>query len=310
MPVFPRHNTATLAILTSIVVVGTVLSIKNESWLDTSNPLLSHLPHPHQGKSYFASKRTILNRVFVKYAWAWTSAVFWAVWIGADENEAKGGVKTLDQAGKWLGTTLVWGGFASWFFGPSLFSRIVALTGGECVVYMPAPQGAPQAAGIQPPPPHYIAIPAEFCTNPTIVTPESHPALFAHPPLAEYLAQGMGFDRAYKIVPKLTKGHDISGHTFLLTLSTLFLVDALVKARKGKATPVALVTQLAGWALVGLWATMLWATAVYFHTWQEKASGFVLAIVGFVFSQYPFEPSAARPPVPRIVVNERPHTEW
>ncbi|KAG8943798.1 hypothetical protein FRC04_002492 [Tulasnella sp. 424] len=310
MPVFSRHNTAALTILTSIVVVGTVLSIKNESFLDTSNPLISHLPHPHHGKSYFASKHTILNRAFVKYAWAWTSVVFWAIWMGADENEVKGGVKTLDQAGKWLGTTLVWGAFASWFFGPSLFNRIVALTGGECVVYMPAPQGAPQVPGIERTAPHLIAIPSEFCTGVrTIVTPESHPALFAHPPLAEYLAQGMGFDPAYKIVPKLTKGHDISGHTFLLTLSTLFLVDALVKARKGKATPTALATQLAGWVLVGLWATMLWATALYFHTWQEKASGFALGIVGFVFSQYPFEPSNTRPPVPKIVVSERPHKE-
>ncbi|KAG8986545.1 hypothetical protein FRB90_003927, partial [Tulasnella sp. 427] len=274
MPVFSRHNTVTIAVLASIVLVGTLLSIQNQSFLDTSNPLISHLPHPHAAKSYFASKGTILNRVFVKYAWAWTTVVFWAIWLGADEKEVKGGVKTLDQAGKWLGTTLVWGAFASWFFGPSLFSRIVSLTGGECVVLMPAPQGTPQVAGVEVPPPHLIAIPTEFCTTRTIVTPEFHPALFAHPPLAEYLAQGLGFDPSYKIVPKLTRGHDISGHTFLLTISTLFLVDALVKAKRGKVTSVSMASQFAGWALVGLWTTMLWATALYFHTWQEKASGF------------------------------------
>lgn len=283
MPVFSRHNTAALAVLASIVAVGTLLSIKNDSFLDTSNPFISQLPHPHQGKSYFASKKTILNRVFVKYAWGWTSAVFWAIWLAADENEVKGGVKTLDQAGKWLSTSLVWGAFASWFFGPSLFNRIISITGGECVVYVPAPQGPSGAPGVQAPHASVIAVPIEFCTTKTIVTPDSHPALFAHPPLADWLANNLGFDPAYKIIPKLTRGHDISGHTFLLTLSALFLVDALVKAARGKSTTGALATQAAGWALVGLWTTMLWATAVYFHTWQEKASGFGESFELFTF---------------------------
>lgn len=275
MAVFSRrHNQLALAATTTIVVLGTLLSIQNESFLDTSNPIIANLPHPHHHKSYFASKQTILNRAFVKYAWAWTTAAFWAIWWTASEDGVTGGVKTLDQAGKWIGTTLVWGSFASWFFGPSLFHRIVALTGGECVIHVPAPPGVPQAAGIQQPPAHYVAVPSEFCLTRTIVTPESHPALFASPPLAAWLADGLGYDPSYKIIPKLSRGHDISGHTFLLTLSILFLVDALAKARRGRSTPLALSAQAAGWALVTLWMTMLGATALYFHNWQEKASGF------------------------------------
>jgi len=262
-----------------VVVGGTLYSILHNTYLDTSNPLLTHLPHPSHKHSYFASKKNILNQLFVKQAWYWTSAAFWAVWFTANEQGVVGGVRTVDAAGRWLTTTAVFGLFASWFFGPSLFARLLSISGGECVIYVPPPPGVEE--------PHVIQVPSSFCAYRTTVTPETHPSLFSQPPFASFSAEGFATD--FKAVPKLYKGHDVSGHVFLLTLSVLFLVDALVRARRGKPSLESNVAQAAAWSLVGLWVVMLGATAVYFHTWEEKASAFVIALVAHAIAQYPFQ---------------------
>jgi len=199
----------------------------------------------------------------------------------------------MDSIGKWLANTLVWVVFAGWFFGPSLFSRITAYSGAECVISIPPPPSLDTSNTI---PSQLISVPASFCQYRTTVTPETHPALFAHPPVAAFLGSEGGLQPGFKAVPRLYKGHDVSGHTFLLTLSVLFLVDALVRARRGKVEGVAFVAQSAGWLLVGLWLVMMGATAVYFHTWQEKASGFAIAVAGYIAAQWQFNSTAPAPP--------------
>lgn len=65
-----------------------------------------------------------------------------------------------------------------------------------------------------------------------------------------------------------TGGHDLSGHVFLLTHASLYLMSELwpVLARQGYR----------GWqtktvlGVVGLWWWMLLMTSLYFHTWVEK----------------------------------------
>lgn len=64
-----------------IVITGTSYSVRDNSYLDTSNPLLTHLPHPLSTSHYFANKSNFLNIHFIKKAWAWTSAVFLFSWI-------------------------------------------------------------------------------------------------------------------------------------------------------------------------------------------------------------------------------------
>lgn len=194
-----------------------------------------------------------------------------------------------------MGATLVWTTFAGWFFGPSLFQRIGALSGMQCVVVLPPESAdAPHTQTI-------LSIPAQFCSTKTPISPATHPALFAHPPLSLDAAEAH-FPRMpvwrgdlKGFVPRFYRGHDVSGHTFLLTLSVLFLVDHLVRARRlrvgarGTAvqsgnewTPLRLLGLIGGWALVGLWMVMLGATAVYFHTWEEKLSGFRESAVPFL----------------------------
>jgi hypothetical protein len=105
------------------------------------------------------------------------------------------------------------------------------------------------------------------------------------------------------LIPQLRRGHDVSGHVFLLTLSVLFLVDQL---RQTRASAHLYAIGASG-ALVSLWVFSLWVTSVYFHAPSEKISGFsaslphlvssvpdnqfsrfaVLGAVCFIFSQVP-----------------------
>jgi len=288
MAILPSHTLITVSLIAIIVASGTTYSYIHGTYLDTSNPLLTHLPHPSHKHSYFASKQTILNKAFVKYAWGWTSLAFWAVWFTAQEQTVVGGVKTVEAIGRWVTATAVWAAFASWFFGPSLFARILNLSGGECVIAIPPP---PSLAGgdakVE-----IISVPTQLCQARTLVSPQTHPGLFVHPPVAAYVADSMSVQPTFKAIPRLYKGHDVSGHTFILTLATLFLVDALLKAKRGSVKGASLGAQVGAWSLVSLWLVMIWATAVYFHTWEEKASGFVIGVIGYAISQLPFSSSA------------------
>lgn len=113
MAAFPRK---TLAAITAIVVFGTAYSVLNNTYLDTSNPLLTHLPHPLHHTHYFASKRNVFNVVFTKNLWGWTSAAFLALFFTSPPR-----TRTRERVYKYLALTAVWLLFTSWFFGPALF---------------------------------------------------------------------------------------------------------------------------------------------------------------------------------------------
>jgi len=89
-----------------------------------------------------------------------------------------------------------------------------------------------------------------------------------------------------------TGGHDLSGHTFMLTHASLFLWTELiptlldVRARFGPTRKNATMwnTEWWGvnwfvWTILGLWWWMLLMTSVYFHTWPEKVSGWFVALL-------------------------------
>lgn len=67
-------------------------------------------------------------------------------------------------------------------------------------------------------------------------------------------------------------GHDLSGHTFLLTHASMFLWS--------EVAPTVVASRRRGWgrgtwgvlAVLGLWWWMLLMTGIYFHTWREKVS--------------------------------------
>jgi hypothetical protein len=268
------HRLLVLALLSALILGGTIYSVINNTSLDTSDPILAHLPHPSAEHSYFARKSNIFNQLFVKKAWGWTSAAFFALWLTSPAHLRKGG-----RVAEWAIATAIWSLFTMWFFGPGLFQRFVALTGGQCVVVLPpSPDSMSSIA----------TVPVEFCQLGRPVSPITHPSLFASGLLSSRLHNTHSLDPKWHAVPKLYSGHDISGHIFLLTMSIFFLAEQIsislplvypwlepipgtVQQRGSELHKIIVKGSM---ALLGIWFMMSWTTAVYFHTASEKITGF------------------------------------
>lgn len=213
------------AALSTVVLLGTVYSVLFDTALDTSNPL-NRLHTRHDGQTaYFAQKSNLFNTVFVKRAWGWTTAAFLSLFFTAPIPIWRSGRRLQ----RWTITTGVWLVFAAWFFGPSLFDRLNVLSGAQCLVRLPNTiADANTAEGGT-----YVVVANEYCDRRAILTPSSHPSLFASiPELQNALAGtasvgGNAILETLKLRPKLYRGHDISGHLFLITLAVLFLADQL-----------------------------------------------------------------------------------
>ena len=100
-------------------------------------------------------------------------------------------------------------------------------------------------------------------------------------------------------------GHDISGHTFIMVLSSLLLLEDIAPYLANLASTSAIGRKLfppaagraqlkalnttpgkvaigATLALLALWSWMLLNTAIYFHTPQEKISGLLVAFLAWL----------------------------
>jgi Fat storage-inducing transmembrane protein len=249
-----------LALLSATVLGGTLYSVINHTYLDTSDPLISRLPHPLHHQSIFAQKTNIFNSLFVKKAWGWTSAAFVAVWLTSPPHLRR----TCEAWLRWAAATAVWGSFAAWFFGPSVLDRFLIASGGSCVLHLP-----PESPGRSP---VILTVPVEHCYTRATMSPSTHPTLFS-PSLVALV------DSTWTARPRLYSGHDVSGHIFLLTISALFLHNQLQPAWKlifsPEPTPVPFkVAVAAASSLFGLWLFMTLATSIYWHTPLEKITGF------------------------------------
>lgn len=252
------------AATTATVALGTLYSVIASSYVDTSDPLLTHLPHPLGHTHVFANKANSLNTVFIKNAWGWTTAA------AAAAVAARPPRRALPQILRWVVATAVWLAFAGWFFGPPLIDRVAMASGGECVLVVPYEDME-----------QIVVLPHEYCFQRTKVSPETHPDLFT--------AQLDATTGSYVIPsswggrPRLRRGHDVSGHIFLLTMSILVLADQLRPLLKSQA-PKTMARGLAIAAnvgMIGLWLFAAGVTSVYFHTPEEKVTGFLLGLAGF-----------------------------
>jgi len=252
--------------VTGVLVFGSAYSVMYKTSLDTSDPFLTHLPHHLSKTDYFANKANLLNTVFIKKAWGWTSAAFLFLFLTSPPN-----VQTKERMLKWLTATGTWLIFTSWFFGPAVLERVIALSGGECVLALPS-------GGV-------MSVPSEFCLNKSPLSPATHPSLFTTP-------FSLPTDDNWHATPRLRKGHDMSGHVFLLTLSILFLADQLrssfrLKGKGGEWPPAHKWAVGANIALVAIWLFATYTTSVYFHTVFEKTTGYLLGLVCFAITQAP-----------------------
>lgn len=247
-----RDPTLTIGtVLSALVIFGTGYSVLYNTYLDTSNPLLSSLPHPLSKTHYFANKANFLNVYFIKKAWGWTSALFFLSWVTSPSQ-----TRTQKRVVRWLLATSVWVMFTMWFFGPSLLDRAIVASGGTCTVYLPSGD--------------LVDVPVEACFMGTAVGPSSHPHLFA-----QISNAGFSSSSNWTVRPRLRRGHDVSGHIFLLTLSALFLTNQLRSSFRLPSWSIHhRVAVYANMLLIGTWLLAIYTTSVYFHSPHEKLTGY------------------------------------
>ena len=229
-------------VVTAVVVAhGTYYSLQNSTYLDTSDPFLTSKPHHLASTHTLASKRSLLNVVFLKWSWAWTTLSFVLLLLTSPAKRTRRFLQWALATGAWFVLT-------AWFFGPSLLARLITASGGECGLHI---GGA------------FVPIAHTYCSPSLPVAPSTHPELFP----AVFVGPE---EQSYPLIPRLRRGHDVSGHVFLLTLSALFLTDQLRQTR----TSASRYAIGASTALLSLWVFSLWVTSVYFHAPSEKISGF------------------------------------
>ncbi|OWZ38491.1 hypothetical protein C356_04283 [Cryptococcus neoformans c45] len=244
--VLDAHQLILAGVVSSLMLCGIMYSLVHSTSLNTSEIHHNHIP---ERVAYFARKSNILNVIFVKRAWAWTSAIYLLHLVTSPRNRSSMfSFSTSPNGGRirrllvWVAATAFWAIFARWFFGAGLGDRIIALTGGNCALPLPpsispilarhtfgklftaGPQGSSGEEKI------YIALPYKFCTG-VPLTPGALPELFALLPgggKGTAIPPGGGPTTSHESLaplprPRWHKGFDISGHSFLLTLCIMVL---------------------------------------------------------------------------------------
>jgi len=243
-----------LAATTVILFCGTAYSVLNSTYLDTSNPLLADLPHPLSKSHFFASKSNPLNVYFIKRAWGWTTAAFFFTFFTSPKA-----IRTGERLFKYFTLTAIWILFVNWFFGPAILERVIVYSGGECIATLPAGD--------------HFTVPNEFCFSKVTVSPHTHPTLFEAVVFSSPVVK-----ETLRLKPRFRRGHDLSGHVFLLTMSILFLADQLRLSFGQRAAKIW--STLHGWAvaahigLIVIWLFAVYTTALYFHNPFEKFTGY------------------------------------
>jgi hypothetical protein len=222
--------------------------------------------------NYFAGKGNLVNQYFVKLGWLWTTLAFTLLQLTTRPPAASKQKHYVQAAIRYAIVTSSWYLVTQWFFGPALIDRSFTITGGHCEAPAPNEPGFDIKSSI---------------TYPTISS--------------AYTCKSSG--------GRWRGGHDISGHVFILVLSSAFLLyesfladahsqhpnvspsvaaklahELTEEERKAvggwESEAVAKLTVYARWFLYGVVALDLWMimmTAIWFHTWLEKLSGLLIA---------------------------------
>lgn len=246
-------------------------------------------PSSHQ-PSYFAGKGNLVNILFVKRGWLWTTLAFVFLqlttrFVTSQSSPLTAREKSrnhyLQAVLRYILITTSWIFVTQWFFGPPLVDRSFTLTGGHCE-----------------------GLPAKLSDS----TTEDKIAKVA----AVYSSGA-----CKRVGGSWRGGHDISGHVFMLVLSSAFLLYELYIADTHSAHPSVSARAafnvahgmsedekraIGGWetegearlrvyaryflyAVVALDVLMMFTTAVWFHTWLEKLNGMLIAGIS-VYATY------------------------
>lgn len=209
--------------------------------------------------SRVADRRNWINVYFVKLSWFWNT-LFTVIVVASLSNTATW--KRLSRfAVRWAMATCAWFAMSQWFFGASFLERMHVASGGKCLA-------------------NSVQVSHELCRTRERLTADSHPQLF------DRFEPGFSTKHQW-IHAGWHGGIDISGHTFVLTLSILYLAELVVPCMTQRAIesmPRGPMRYLKTFSLYGtlslmvLWAFMLFTTSIYYHTTQEKVAGFLCAL--------------------------------
>ncbi|TPX57003.1 hypothetical protein PhCBS80983_g04140 [Powellomyces hirtus] len=202
----------------------------------------------------FSNKRNPLNQYFAKRGWFWTGLTLLLFLLISSPIPRR-----LQAAYRWGFATLYWIVFAQWAFGHSIFDRVLMLSG-TCSI------------------------------------------------------DGHGHPKVCKLNGGEWLGFDVSGHCFLLIHMSLFIYEELqllvyppppapalrssrttssdnnasTSTSTAEVLPHPTLTAILSTLLIFLlllWYSMLIATSLYFHSWQEKIAGTIAGMV-YWFSTY------------------------
>lgn len=237
--------------------------------------------------NYFARKNNIFNIYFVKIGWLWTTLAFASLLIAQPAFHYSASLPPSQQHARFrrmvqaitryaLATT-VWYLMTQWFFGPAIIDRSFVITGGKCQEIIK------QAEEV-----------SSLSSSSQLETVFSAAACKA--------AGGLWGG-----------GHDISGHVFMLVLTTSLLAfeaigvgafsfgsradgDGSRERKASDPTDMRTGEQDDGsslvrtwslrfvWGVVGLGWWMLFMTAIWFHTWLEKVSFYLMRLILVLFA--------------------------
>ncbi|RYP37667.1 hypothetical protein DL767_002840 [Monosporascus sp. MG133] len=86
----------------------------------------------HTAPSYFARKDNLLNVLFVKRGWAWVTAAFVAFALFGHPALLASTRRRIHAVTRWALITACWVLVTQWCFGPPLIDRGFRITGGRC----------------------------------------------------------------------------------------------------------------------------------------------------------------------------------
>lgn len=232
-------------------------------------------------EGFFKNKKNILNIIFVKKGWAWTTLVIIIFYVLVYFKNKKNSEKNISQSNKnifkkalisYIMATLWWIFFTQWFFGYPLIHRFFLFSGGKCYI------------------------------KKKMFSEESNEI--------DFLRFSVSHNDCKYLNGIWKHGHDISGHVFLITHSSLFLFlessyfwnswssvmnDFLIMTNltnfvKNKKNLKDLNLNIIGFLLKNphiliiplliLWHLMLFCTNIYFHSVSEKLSALFLGYLG------------------------------
>ncbi|KAK3953406.1 inositol phospholipid synthesis and fat-storage-inducing TM-domain-containing protein [Pseudoneurospora amorphoporcata] len=312
-PYYPTPTeTVLLAGYPVLLLFGTLFSLLNPSVRASPYDFMSqsHVQDSGAVPSYFARKDNIFNVLFVKRAWFWITVSFFVFVFthpGYKTTERK-----LRATVRWGLVTLWWIFVTQWFFGPAIVDRGFRVTGGKCADAqakvneqvkadsVPGPVGADvDVAGFK----EFVT--AAACKAAGGRWTGGHD-ISGHVFLlvlgSAFLVQEVGWVVARHYWRRNVKDE-----------RTVVMHDGAVKSAEtdlaadkrwddhspemDEAREVREVREVGGglWdalgyggkvalGVVGLCAWMLLMTAIYFHTWFEKLTGFLVALMGLYFT--------------------------